>query len=97
VPEALRRLEARLAADPNGRFAHTPPRVVACIGWRELPAGAMFPRRWIVETDAAKSDFAIATERSACVDGIDAALIDTVARFGVPFAWIYAVQHGKTR
>ena len=39
VADALRKLEARLDADP--RFVNRPPRVMICIGWREQMAGAL--------------------------------------------------------
>jgi hypothetical protein len=88
---ALRRLETMIDGDP--RFRERPPRVMVCIGWREQMAGVLFRRPWLLETDPAKADYLIATERFPCADGTDAVLIDTIARFGVPFGWIY----GKDR
>jgi hypothetical protein len=93
VSPALRRIEAITDADP--RFRDSPPRVMVCIGWREQMAGILFRRPWTLETAAGKADFLIATERSPCADGSGAVLIDTVARFGIPFGWIYANNRGK--
>jgi hypothetical protein len=83
--EAIRRLEAGLAADPGGRFAAQPPRVLVCIPWREYLAGPMFRQNWIVEVDAASADFVIETERLHCAKG--GKVIDEVRRFDRPFAW----------
>jgi hypothetical protein len=83
--EAIRRLEARLAADSGGRFAAQPPHVLVCIPWREYLVSPMFRQSWIVEKQVEKADFVIETERSHCAKGGN--VIDEVSRFGHPFAW----------
>jgi hypothetical protein len=86
--EAIRRLEARLAADPGGPFAVRPPRVLVCIPWREYLVAPMFRQNWSVATDAGEADFVIETERSHCAKGGE--LIDEVRRFDRAFAWTFA-------
>jgi hypothetical protein len=87
---ALRRLERRLDYDPALKAADSPPAIVICIPWREQLVAPMLRRPWIVETDPAKADFIIATERSRCADKSQVVLIDEVKRFDRTFAWIYA-------
>jgi hypothetical protein len=82
--QAVRRLEQRLAADTSGRFAARVPRVHVCIPWRETMVGPMFKENWIVESDPAKADFVIETERSRCAPG--GRVIDEVRRFDRTFA-----------
>ncbi|HEY2227326.1 MAG TPA: hypothetical protein VGI22_06200 [Xanthobacteraceae bacterium] len=87
---ALRRLESRLDHEQPERFAEEPPSLMVCMSFREAQVAPLFRRPWRLETDPAKADFIIATERWHCADDIgDAALIDEVERFGRPFAWIY--------
>lgn len=90
---ALRLLEAMTDADP--RFRQRPPRVMVCIGWREQMAAPLFRRPWLLETEPAKADFLVATERFPCAERTGAVLVDTVERFGVPLAWIYAHNRGR--
>lgn len=92
VPQALRHLERRI--DTDARFFRAPPRVMVCISWREGLVGVLFRRNWIVETDPDKADYLIATERWPCAEGTRAVMVDTVERFGRPFAWIYANNRG---
>jgi hypothetical protein len=88
---ALRRLENRLDYEQPDRFAQDPPSVMVCMTYREAQVAPLFRRPWRLETDPAKADFLIATERWHCADDVgDAVLIDEVKRFGRPFAWIYA-------
>jgi hypothetical protein len=88
---ALRQLEGRLDADTSGEFATRLPHVMVCIGYREQLAGVMFRRPWIVETEPAKADFLIETERARCSEQVpQAVLIDDVTRLGTTFAGIYA-------
>jgi hypothetical protein len=84
--EAARRLEARLAENPPARFASRAPRVLVCIGWRQELAGPMFSQPWRVETDPAKADFIIETERTKCRPDHQGTVIDQVQRFGRTFA-----------
>ncbi len=85
--EAVRQLERRLKTDPT--LAAGTPRVITCIPWREQEMGKIYPRGWIVETDPAKAQFLIETERYRCAQGRDAKLIDEVKRLGHAFAWTY--------
>ena len=85
--EALRRLEQRLDYQTGAEAA---PKVVVCIPWREHSAGRLLRRPWIVETDPAKADFLIETQRWRCAEDQRAILIDEVVRAGRSFAWIYA-------
>jgi hypothetical protein len=88
---ALRRLESRLDYDEPGRFAAQPPSLSICMTYREAQVAPLFRRPWRLETDPAKADFIIATERWHCADDVaDAVLIDEVKRFGVAFVWVYA-------
>lgn len=84
--EAVRRLEARLAENPPPRFATRAPRVLVCIGWRQDMVGPMFWQPWEVETDPAKADFIIETERTKCRPDHQGTVIDEVQRFGRTFA-----------
>lgn len=86
--EAVRRLEQRLKADP-ALAGDGPPRVVTCIPWREHDMGKIYPTDWIVETDPAKAQFIIETERYRCAHGLEVKLIDEVKRLGHAFAWTY--------
>jgi hypothetical protein len=88
--EALRRLEHRLDYDPSIRLAETTPSILICIGWREGSVYPILKRPWIIETDADKADFIIATERSRCAENEPVVLIDEVKRFDRTFAWVYA-------
>jgi hypothetical protein len=92
--EALRRLEQRLDRDPSIRSAESPPRILICIGAREERVQPLLKRPWIVETDADKADFIIATQRSRCAENKPVVLIDEVKRFDRTFAWIYARKEG---
>jgi hypothetical protein len=94
IPPAVQQLKDRLDAPDFARFAHVPPRVILCIGWRESFAGPLMPRNWLLETEPAKADFLVVTERSPCAKDTGAVLIDEVKRFGVSFAWIYANNRG---
>ena len=101
IPEAVQRLKRRLdgpayARFAQTRFAHAPPRVLVCIGWREHLAGPLIPPNWILETEPAKADFLLATERWPCAKDTGAVLIDEVQRFGTSFAWIYANNRGNS-
>jgi len=87
---ALRRLEQRLDYDP--RFANDPPRVLVCIQWREWMVKPLLRRPWKIETDPAKADFIIETQRSRCAENLPVTLIDEVKRFDRTFAWIYAAH-----
>jgi hypothetical protein len=88
---ALRRLESRLDYEQPDRFGEEPPRLMVCMSFREAQVAPLFRRPWRLETDPAKADFIIATERWHCADDVgDAVLIDEVKRFGVAFAWVYA-------
>ena len=84
---AVRQLEQRLRTDPT--LAAEMPRVITCIPWREQEMGKIYPQGWIVETDPAKAQFLIETERYRCAQGRDAKLIDEVKRLGHAFAWTY--------
>ena len=88
--EALRRLERRLDYGPSARGAEGPPSILVCIPWREWLVQPILQRPWIVETDPAKADFIIATERWRCAENRSVVLIDEVKRFDRTFAWIYA-------
>jgi hypothetical protein len=87
VGEALRLLERRI--DGDARFAARAPRVMVCMTHRDWAAGKLFRRAWIVETDLAKADFIIDTERWRCGQDVSATLLDEVTRLGVSFARIY--------
>jgi hypothetical protein len=87
---ALRRLEKRLDADGDGRFAASPPSLMICIRHREGMVAPMFRLPWRLEVDAASADFVIETQRSRCAQGLPVRLIDEVKRFGRTFAWVYA-------
>jgi hypothetical protein len=88
---ALRQLESRLDYEQSGRFAEDPPSLTVCMTFREALVAPLFRRPWRLETEPAKADYFIATERWHCADDVrDAVLIDDVTRFGRPFAWIYA-------
>jgi hypothetical protein len=89
--EAVRRLEARLTKNPPARFAARAPRVLVCIGWRQEMVGPMFSRPWRVETDPAKADFIIETERTKCRPDHQGSVIDEVQRFGRTFAQTIAM------
>jgi hypothetical protein len=84
--EAVRRLEARLAHDPQPRFATRVPRVMVCIGFREVMAAPIFRQPWVVVTEPKQADFLIETERSQCKRDVPGTVIDKVQRFGVTFA-----------
>jgi hypothetical protein len=84
--EAVRRLEARLARDPQPRFATREPRVMVCIAFRETNVGPIFRKPWIVTTDMTKADFLIDTERLPCTRDAPGTVIDRVQRFGRTFA-----------
>ena len=58
-------------------------------------AGKLFRRNWIAETDPARADFTIETERWPCGRETDAILIDEVKRFGVSFARLHADNRGR--
>jgi hypothetical protein len=88
--EAVRRLEHRLDYDSSIRPVETPPSILICIGWREGSVHPILKRPWIVETDADKADFIIATERLRCAENTPVVLIDEVKRFDRTFAWVYA-------
>ena len=83
----MRQLERRLRTDPT--LAAEMPRVITCIPWREQEMGKIYPQGWIVETDPAKAQFLIETERYRCAQGRNAKLIDEVKRLGHAFAWTY--------
>jgi hypothetical protein len=93
--EAVRRLEQTLDHDTTGRYAQYPPHVLVCIPWREERTSILFRRNWVVETDPAKADFWIGTERWNCGKDKDVALIDEVTRVGRVFAWTYANRPSK--
>ncbi|MCC6777340.1 MAG: hypothetical protein IT537_12030 [Hyphomicrobiales bacterium] len=84
--EAVRRLERRLSYLD---VADTPS-ILVCIPWRETVAQPLFGRTWRIETDPAKADFVVETERWRCADRSATQLIDEVTREGVAFAWTYA-------
>ena len=86
---ALRRLEARVDLETPERFQSDPPSLLICIAWRELVVAPMYRRPWRLETDPAKSDYIIATERSNCAKSQPMMLVDEVKRFGRSFAWTY--------
>jgi hypothetical protein len=88
--EALRRLEHRLQLDASLWPAEAPPRLLICIGTREGRIHPLLRQPWIVETDADKADFIIATQGSRCADNKPVVLIDEVKRFDRTFAWVYA-------
>jgi hypothetical protein len=90
--EAVRQLERRLDGDP--RFTTSPPHVSVCLNHRVAGAGKLFHRNWIPETDPAKADFIIGTERMPCEGKTNATLIDEVKRLDVSFARIYAANRG---
>jgi hypothetical protein len=86
---ALRRLESRLDHQYPDRFAQRPS-ITICMGFREAQVAPLFRRPWRLETDPAKADFIIATERWRCADDVrDAILIDEVERFDRAFGWVY--------
>jgi hypothetical protein len=88
--EALRRLESRLdrAGAFNGSVSR--PSIVVCIPYREQMAGIMLDRRWRLETDPDKADFAIETERARCAADKPALVeIDEVTRYDRAFAWTF--------
>lgn len=89
--EAVRRLERRLKADP-ALAGNGPPRVITCIPWREHDMGKIYPKDWIVETDPAKAQFIIETERYRCAQGRNLTLIDEVKKLGHAFAWTYIAK-----
>lgn len=87
---ALRRLEHRLDREAPGRFKDNPPSLMICISWRETMVEPMYRRPWRLETDPAKADYVIATERMKCADNLPLDLIDEVKRLDRVFAWTYA-------
>ncbi len=93
--EALRQLERRLDYDRSGRFATRPARILICIPWREQMVAPMLGRHFVIETDPAKADFLIGTERWDCGKAVRANLIDEVERLGRGFAWTYANNRGR--
>lgn len=87
---ALRRLEVRLDQETPNRFKDNPPSLMICISWRETMVEPMYRRPWRLETDPAKADYVIATERMKCADNLPLDLIDEVRRLDRVFAWTYA-------
>jgi hypothetical protein len=87
--EAARRLEGQLAYDPATQSGEVPRSIHICITWRESVIGPMLKGPWTIETDPAKADVVIETERSHCAVGPRLALIDEVKRFGRSFAWTF--------
>lgn len=92
--EALRQLERRLDNDKTGRFAGRKARILICIPWREQMVSPMLRRHFVVETDPAKADFMIGTERWDCGKEAQANMIDEVERLGRGFAWTYVNNPG---
>ena len=92
VGEALRLLERRI--DGDARFATTEPHVMVCMMHRDWAAGKLFRRPWVLETEIARADFIIDTERWRCGQDVDATLLDEVTRLGVSFARIYGQNRG---
>ena len=61
-----------------------------CIPYREQMAGIMLDRKWRLETDPDKADFAIETQRYRCAENRpELTLIDEVTRYGRAFAWTF--------
>jgi hypothetical protein len=85
---AIRRLEQRLDQHPLGHR----PKVMVCIGWREMMAGTLFRRDWEITTSQQDADFLIETERFPCAQGTGGVLIDEVVRAGRSFARTYAMH-----
>ncbi len=87
--EAVRRLEGQLAYDPAAQSGEVLRSIHICITWRKSVIAPMLKGPWTIETDPAKADVVIETERSHCAVGPRLTLIDEVKRFGRSFAWTF--------
>jgi hypothetical protein len=87
---ALRRLEEHIDIEQPGRFAKDPPHLLICMAWRESMVSPLYRRSWQLETDPAKADYIITTERLNCAGNQPLQPVDQVTRFDRAFAWTYA-------
>ncbi|MGB6536661.1 MAG: hypothetical protein WBF58_11950 [Xanthobacteraceae bacterium] len=95
--EAVRRLETRLAANRQAKFAEREPRVMVCIGWRERLVGPMFHKPWTVVIKTTLADFLIEPQRWPCDGPVVGTVIDKVQRFGVNFARTIETSQSASR
>jgi len=90
VLPALRQLEERIDREDPDRFAENPPSIKLCIGYHEHSVAPMFGRPWRLETESARADFIIETERWRCAKTLPVLAIDEFKRFDISFARIFA-------
>ena len=88
VLPALRQLEDRIDREDPDRFAESPPSIKLCIGYHEEEVAPMFRRPWRLETESARADFMIETERWRCGKTLPVLVIDEFKRLDLSFARI---------
>jgi hypothetical protein len=90
VLPALRHLEDRIDREDPDRFAENPPSIKLCIGFHEDSVAPMFRRPWRLETESARADFIIETERWRCAKTLPVLVIDEFKRLDLSFARVFA-------
>jgi hypothetical protein len=95
VLPALRQLEDRIDREDPDRFAENPPSIKLCIGYHEEEVAPMFRRPWRLETESARADFMIETERWRCGKTMPVLVIDEFKRLDLSFARILVHQSSQ--
>src|SRR5215510_3234000 len=95
VLPALRQLEERIDREDPDRFAENPPSIKLCIGYHEHSVEPMFGRPWRLETESARADFLIETERWRCGKMLPVLVIDEFKRLDLSFARILVHQSSR--
>jgi hypothetical protein len=90
VLPALRHLEDRIDREDPDRFAENPPSIKLCIGFHEEEVAPMFRRPWRLETESARADFIIETERWRCAKTLPVLVIYEFKRLDLSFARVFA-------
>jgi hypothetical protein len=90
VLPALRHLEDRIDREDPDRFVENPPSIKLCIGYHEHSVTPMFRRPWRLETESARADFIIETERWRCARTLPVFVIDEFKRRDLSFARVFA-------